>query len=92
MKKFINKVTVTGADDLTDIPKLIALAEKYPFMEIALLLSRKQVGSMRYPSNNWLTRFFREYKHTPNVYNSVSGHICGSMLTEFLKGVCNSSL
>lgn len=41
MKRFINKVTVTGADDSIDPGDLISIQQEYPFVEFAILLSRK---------------------------------------------------
>jgi hypothetical protein len=58
MKK-ITKVTVTGADDTTDISRLFEIQDKYPFVEYGILVSEKYSlgeGRGRFPSKAWLEK------------------------------------
>ena len=36
----LNRVTFTGVDDKTNIDDLVYLAEKYPFVEFGILVSK----------------------------------------------------
>lgn len=51
--KFLTGVTITGADDAVDMLRLLALSEKFPFVEWGVLVSAKRQGTARYPSANW---------------------------------------
>ena len=84
MAKFITKVTVTGADDTTDIAELLAIAEQYPFVEFGILLSRKQMGAARFPSAKWLDMLAQATLTRPWIH--MAGHICGSWVREILTG------
>lgn len=65
----INKVTITGADDKTDIKDLVVLTEKYPFVEWGILFSNSR-GKQRYPSENWV-------KEVTKLNLPLSAHFCG---------------
>lgn len=81
--KFVNTVTVTGADDSTDIKQLLALAKDFPFVEFGILLARDSMGRTRFPSSEWLNQFADEAAdHNLNI----SGHLCGAWVRELLKG------
>lgn len=82
--KLLNKVTVTGADDSTDINKMIEIQEKYPFVEWGILLSKKyslKDGIGRFPSRAWLNTLI---SHAGKL--TLSGHICGAWVEETLLG------
>jgi len=87
--KFINLVTVTGADDSVDPQALAAVAERYPYVEFGILLSRSRMGASttgvgtRFPSKEWLREFTRIYKL---VDMNFAGHICGAWVREILMG------
>lgn len=81
--RFIDKVTVTGADDTTSVRDLIDIHEKYPFVEFGILLSRKQIGTPRFPSKEWLHDAV-ELMFGRGI--NISGHICGSWVREILMG------
>lgn len=51
MKKFLTKVTVTGADDSTNIDEMFAIRDKFPFVEFGILLSERHshAGTARFP-------------------------------------------
>jgi hypothetical protein len=71
----IKTVTITGADDKTDINKMIELSNKYPFIEWGILFSvSKQGNTPRYPSINWITKLLDAgFEHNM----SFSAHLCG---------------
>lgn len=80
MKRFINTVTVTGADDSIDPGALVNLQQEYPFAEFALLLSRNSMGMNRFPSHDWLM----EMDKIGNHYKlNLAGHFCGGWVKEF---------
>ena len=84
--KVINKVTVTGADDSTDIDKMFEIQEKYPFVEWGILLSEKyslKDGTGRFPSKKWLVDLIN---HKNSAKLNLSGHICGKWVTKTLLG------
>jgi hypothetical protein len=79
----MNKVTLTGADDRTDISAMIDLSAEFPFAEWGILVSAKQEGSSRFPSRNWIERFCHRAA-VPAV--AVSMHVCGSWVRAMLRG------
>lgn len=50
----LTRVTITGADDAVAPSDLHALADEFPFVEWALLISGSRQGTPRYPSADWL--------------------------------------
>lgn len=82
----IDRVTITGADDSTPPWKLIALNEKYPFVEWGILLSNRQEGSPRFPSYSWLTDI-AHLKLGHGVPFKLCGHLCGRWVRDLCDGV-----
>lgn len=82
MKRFIETVTVTGADDGTAPDKIYALSLAYPFVEWGILLSKKNEGHPRFPSSLWLNDFLLN-KHDEVT---VSGHLCGHWVRDIVSG------
>jgi hypothetical protein len=82
MKRFIETVTVTGADDGTAPDKIYALSLAYPFVEWGILLSKKNEGYPRFPSSLWLNDFLLN-KHDEVT---VSGHLCGHWVRDIVSG------
>lgn len=81
----LTKVTVTGADDSVDPEDLLALANKYPFVEFGILLSEKAVhtGLNRFPSSPWLAAL----NSLSDGFNlKLSAHICGRWVRDILIG------
>lgn len=66
----IDRVTITGADDNTKGSDLLALQEKYPFVEWGILFSKSKIGTARYPSIEWM------YDNLAPKLN-LSAHYCG---------------
>jgi len=79
----LKQVTLTGADDSIESAKLFDITEKYPFVEWAILLSKKQMGGKRFPSAAWMRKLNGEIK----VYSEqidFAGHLCGSWLDNLM--------
>lgn len=77
----ITKVTITGADNSIKHDGLIEITKGYPFVEWGILLSRNQVGNLRFPSISWLRQLF-------DIHNEfqLAGHLCGLYAREILMG------
>lgn len=93
MKKIVNLVTITGADDSVHPFDLASLSFKYPFVEWGILLSRSNMGTVRFPSENWLKELFEIYERmkfsaqsnkTPSF--RLCGHLCGKWVREVCEG------
>ena len=84
----LRTVTITGADDSISPTDLVVLTQKYPFVEWALLLSSTSIEgpcrfpSYRFPSLKWL----KELSDNTSVPLQLSGHFCGTFVTDFIKG------
>lgn len=67
----IQRITLTGADERTQIEDLAYLLDNFPEVEIGLLYTATPEGRQRYPSRNWLA----------TAVSALSGrvalHICG---------------
>lgn len=88
MKKFINKVTVTGADDSVAISDMIEIQKQYPFVEFAILLSSRYSlgeGTSRFPSKKWL-EYLVNFNESSSTKLNLAGHICGKWVKETLLG------
>lgn len=81
-------ITLTGADGSVKPEDLALLSQKYPFVEWAILFSKKQTGKARYPSNDWvmsLVDVVQEQKKKFNIM-SLSAHLCGSWVEDVVGG------
>ena len=82
----LNRVTITGADDNTDIDQLLSLHNDFPFIEYAILFSPKRQGTARYPSLDWVSKFTSavsnsfSWEHRPNF----AAHLCGTYTRDIL--------
>lgn len=70
-------ITFTGADDETDIAKMLELSELYP-IEWGILFSPTRRGSPRYPSIDWVTEL------RVNGPARLSAHLCGGYSRDVL--------
>lgn len=77
----IDKVTITGADDSTDIQWMLAMQEQYPFVEWGILVSQSQIGNFRFPSLDWLARLI---PHQDKLQTSM--HVCGKWVRQICDG------
>ena len=78
----MQRVTITGADDLISPEKLLELSGEHPFVEWGILVSASNTGTMRYPSRNWMSRLASKVDGSINV----SIHVQGRWLRELLLG------
>jgi hypothetical protein len=79
----LHTVTITGADDATDIDELVDLSAEFPFVEWGVLVSRSQEGSIRFPSRNWIDQFgIAVQKH--KLRSAM--HVCGRWVSDLLNG------
>lgn len=84
MRQFLKMVTVTGADDSTDINWMARLSEKAPFVEWGILLSASSMGSARFPTKTWMQRLQKVKDRNPNMM--LSAHLCGRWVRDFCLG------
>ena len=77
------KVTVTGADDSTQIPDILRFTALYPRIEFGILVTSpwSSKGFGRYPSFQWIERL-AQYIDDDNRDN-FSMHLCGKYVEEF---------
>ena len=80
----IKHVTITGADNNTDINDLIEISKKYPFVEWGILFSptRNLKHEPRYPSIDWVLDLKEK---TKGLNMKFSAHVCGDYTREFLE-------
>lgn len=67
----IARITLTGADESTDLEHLVDLANRFPDVEVGLLYTATPEGRNRYPSREWLRRA------TEALSDRVAIHVCG---------------
>lgn len=79
----LNKVTITGACDSTDVGEMVELSAEFPFAEWGILLSKNQEGCGRFPSREWMAKFVSA---ASGKLVPVSAHLCGSWVRELLLG------
>ncbi len=81
MRRFIKKVTLTGADDSVDPRQLVNISDVYPFVEWGILLSKNAEGTRRFPSLDWQEKLYKKRDKL-----NLSGHICGTWVREICRG------
>lgn len=80
----LNKVTITGVDELTNIEELISLSAKYPYVEWGVLFSNSNQGlKPRYPKIEWIQNFVNE-KNNHDL--NIAAHLCGQIGKSILVG------
>ena len=83
-KEIIRVVTVTGADDSIRPEELVSVAKDYPFVEFGILLSKKQQGSKRFPSRDWLDELYILWRDENLL---LSSHLCGRWVRDLCLGI-----
>ncbi len=73
-------VTLTGADDKTSIPDMVALSKTYPFVEWAILFHPSKSNKERYPSWKWVV----DLMHQESL--NLSAHLCGEYVNRTING------
>tara|TARA_R100000458_G_C8274609_1_gene249595 strand:- start:2383 stop:3102 length:720 start_codon:yes stop_codon:yes gene_type:complete len=85
----LDYMTVTGADDETNIHGMFELSKDFPFLEWGILFP--SVGSFRFPSSKWLEKLKTE-RQDKKVRLNLSAHLCGEDLTDALNNKLKISL
>lgn len=78
----IKYVTLTGADNRTDISEMKRISEDFEYVEWAILFSQSKVGTSRYPTYEWIDKL-------ANYLSSnfrLSAHLCGIWAKDACKG------
>lgn len=79
----LDRVTITGADDLTPIDRMFEISREFPFVEWGILSSESNfAGSPRFPSTNWCERLIVASQGRLKL----SLHLCGRWVRELLMG------
>ena len=79
-------VTLTGADDFTEIGELFELSRQFDYVEWGILWHAERHGSGRYPSLAWIDRIAGTFSRYPNAHFAL--HICGGQaLSDFLSDI-----
>jgi len=87
MKKIIDLVTVTGVTDHTKIGEMLAITQRYPFVEFGILLSKRSAGqSPRFPSFEYLKHLCDVFTQANSNPLRLAGHVCGEWVKEILHG------
>lgn len=79
----LKTVTITGADNKTNIGDMVSLSKKYPFVEWGILFSPKRKGEARYPDTAWLNDLYMHWRSSDVI---LSAHLCGGYTAEMLTG------
>jgi len=74
----IKYVTLTGADNDTDIDQMMRLSQDFPFVEWGVLFSQSKSGVSRYPDDEWVFNLFDKIDFTVNL----SAHLCGQWVSD----------
>jgi len=80
----LNRVTMTGADNATDIDKMVRLSDYFPFVEWGILFSESSAGKPKYPTADWLGELAAIEKKEPLF--RLSAHLCGKWSRDFISG------
>lgn len=83
----LDRVTVTGADDSTDISEMIDFSERFPFVEWGILVSSKTHGT-RFPSRDWLSQLC----DVAPGRMKLSCHVCGKYVRDICLGHLDKNL
>ena len=86
VRKFVQRVTATGADDNTSIRDLEQLQELYPFAEFGILLSESQAGGPRFPSSMWVQKLSEYQQSIVGTKLTLSAHLCGRWVRDICAG------
>lgn len=78
----INTVTITGADNDTDINEMLEISKQYPFVEWGILFSPNRIGEERYPDLTWVSKLAKTFFLNPGM--NLSAHLCGGYTREMI--------
>jgi len=77
----IKYCSITGIDDFVDVGNLSIIAEKYSFVEWAVLLLPERAGQPRFPTTGWIRNFVKKYRGA-----NTAMHLCGQAFLDFIDG------
>jgi hypothetical protein len=80
----ISTVTITGADDTTNVGELVQLSQEFPFVEWAILVSKNQEGGTRFPSRPWIDELC---KYAVAEHMNLAMHVCGTWVRQLMVGM-----
>jgi hypothetical protein len=81
----ITRVTITGADDNTDVEDLKRLTKDFPFVEWAILIANQdREGTERYPTLDWRMKFSLLQSPYTTREPYTAAHLCGGKVEEYL--------
>jgi hypothetical protein len=88
MRKILDRVTITGADNSTDIREMVELSKRFPFVEWGILLSGTSQGGARFPDLDWMRSLFVDKEEFERGVMKLpfSGHLCGRWVREICEG------
>lgn len=72
----INKVTISGADNMVSQNEMFYTQQVFPFVEWGILVSTKRMGTPRYPTLKWM-------RNLPKELN-ISYHLCGDIVKNLI--------
>lgn len=82
----LDRVTITGADDSVRPGDLLRLSKQYPFVEWGILVSARQMGAPRFPSEQWIADLAAAVPADFDARPKLSMHVCGVWVRELLQG------
>ena len=85
----LDRVTITGADDMTGIDEMLRISAGFPFVEWGILASPTRQGTSRYPSREWCSSL-RGCQRSNGKLN-LSMHICGGWARKIFNGTIDWS-
>lgn len=80
---YLDRVTITGADDSINPEQLLPLFRDYPFLEVGILVSHKHFGTPRFPSLLWIEHMQQTAERDGLA---LSLHLCGEWVRQLLAG------
>lgn len=75
---FIKYVSIDGADDAVDPKQMLALSERFKFIEWGILLSPKKEGVDRFPTLKWV-------RSLEGLNLNLCAHLCGKYVADIVK-------
>lgn len=78
----ITRISLTGADDKTDISQLQELSLEFPIIEWGILFSPTRAGSVRYPSAPFMEKLVQAQEESRM---HLAAHLCGATMSGFIK-------
>jgi hypothetical protein len=78
----LDRVTLTGADDSVNPGQLAELSEMFPNVEWGILFSKRNLGSPRFPTLDWVRRLAEVAIQNPKM--QLSAHLCGRWVRDLV--------